>query len=444
MLIRVCLGLMVMIAIPAWSQAQEDFQDQTISADDSQMQTPPPISDQPYPTQTGNEVRSNYLSLGAGFSTGYVDNLYPGATAAPLSETFYSINPAVSFDERTGRQQATIAYLSGYTFYHPNSILNFANQSLTALYSYRFTPHVTLVTQYGFTRTSNLYGQPGQVGTNGVSGSLQPSTQGILAPFASQRTNAVNAELTVQTSRTVMVGGSFEDMTLHYLNPAQAAGLSDGSALGGTGFFNRRLGQSQYIGANYQYSRMQSSLLNTNFDLLTHTIEAFYTFYFDKNFSVSVAAGPEHYQMQMPQFPSNGSWTPSAVASLGWQGPTTSFSLSYSRAVGGGGGLIGASTSDIVDAEARWQISRSWATGVGANYANNGNATQFIPAGFVTGHSIAGTATIERRLSALLEVQFAYMKIHESYGGIPALAANPDSSSETVYLTWQLRRPLGR
>ena len=65
MLTRVCLGLVLVTATPAWSQlTATPFEAPATSVDQTQMLTPPPVSAEGYPTTVGSQARSNFLAGG--------------------------------------------------------------------------------------------------------------------------------------------------------------------------------------------------------------------------------------------------------------------------------------------------------------------------------------------------------------------------------------------
>src|SRR6185312_11698390 len=140
---KIYLGFMLLIAVPAFPQAISPVNPSPIQKE-NQMATPPPISNQAYPTIVNSEVRSNYVSGGMSFTSTYIDNLYPGAGNSSISEITYSILPTINLDQTTSRRHATISYSPGFTFYQPTSALNEVNQNANLAYHVRVTPHSTI------------------------------------------------------------------------------------------------------------------------------------------------------------------------------------------------------------------------------------------------------------------------------------------------------------
>ena len=406
------------------------------------MMTPPPVSGSNYPTQVGAEMRSNYLSGGLTTTTAYINNLYPGGSNEAIAETTVSVLPTIAYDATTVRQHTTLSYSLGYTFYHPSSELNEIDNAASFGYNRRLTEHLTFSATERFEDSSTPFNPSDTSGS--VSGGQEPTTPGVIPPFAKRLTNFTNLELTLQTGPDTMIGGSGVATQLRYPNPAQTQGLYDSSSRGGTGFYNRRVTRSQYLGATYQYLDMSSDLTNGSDTTQTQTIAGFYTFVPKTALSFSISAGPQYYRTVQTPLPAIRSWEPYLSASMGWQGIHTSFAASYSQAVTGGGGLLGAYHSKSANAAARWQMTRVWTVAASGAYFINDSVNPLLRTGEQSGHTISGTATLERRLGDQFSIAFHYDHIDQTYSQIVAIAANPNSDRGTISITWHFRRPVGR
>ena len=219
------------------------------------MMTPPPVSGTLFPTTVGAETRLNYLAASITANTAYIDNVLPGATTMPVSDMTYSILPTLSLNRTTPRQLATMTYSTEFTFYQPTSALNAVDQAAALTFQDRLTPGIAINLQDFFTRTSNVFNLSFPFTGGGITGSAQPPTAAVIAPFAEQLRNTANAAVTYQFARNGMVGvgGSFDIFNLP--NPSQAPGLYDSSAEGAQAFYNRRWTPKQYGGLTYEYAR---------------------------------------------------------------------------------------------------------------------------------------------------------------------------------------------
>ena len=438
---RISLIFVLLTAVPVWGQADNGAVGQT---EDTQMQTPPPVSGAAFPTAVGNEERSNNLRMGVTVSGGYIDNLYAGETGSSLSETIYSVAPNVSFDRSSSIQHATITYSPGFIFYQPTSVLNEASQTAAAKYSLRLTPHTAMILNDAFEDTSMAFGSA-YAGVGGtVSGSLQSQAPGVVPPFAQMRSNMANGEFTAQLSRASMFGLSGMDSILQYPNSSETAGLGNSSSRGGSIFYNGRVSGSQYVGLTYQYSDFLTYPAVGTSQTQTHSVNVFYSFNPTERLSLSVSGGPQYYTFVQTSFPAQTGWGPSAIASIGWQGDRTSFAANYSRQVTGGGGILGVFDTTTAGASASWQATRNWTAAANANYSDYQTLTSLAMTGEQGGHSLSSGVNLRRNLGQQLQIGCEYDRIHETYGGISSIVSNPNSNRETVSLTWRFSRPFGQ
>jgi hypothetical protein len=404
------------------------------------MQTPPPVSGQAYPTETGSEARSNYLRAGLNIQTAFDDNLEPGTTGNPVSDVVYSIGSSFALDQSTPRTHKMFSYSPGFTFYEPTSMPNALNQNATVSYQYRLSPHTRISVQDSFVQTSNVFDQP----YGGISGSTQSPTGAVVAPFAEQRSNGTSGQLSYQFSGNGMIGVGGTYSIFDYPNPAEATGLSNSNSYGGSAFYNRRLSNTQYIGVNYQYSKMTSSSTSGASETEMNMIYSFYTLYLEHSLSISVSGGPQHFAVTQSPLPASASWTPAGTASMGWQRNRSNLAASYSRTVSGAGGLLGAFKSESAIANASWHLARTWTAGLAASYTTQKNV---LPAFFSSsqgGHTISGTVSVQHPISEHFTAGFQYAHIHQSYGGIAVISDDPDNDRASISFSYQFARPLGR
>lgn len=432
------------MALPAWPQVESPVEGVPAPNTDEQMTPPPRVSGAAFPTAVAAETRSNYIRGSVNFQTSYVDNLYGGAAGHPIGETTFSVLPTITIDQTTARQHRLISYSPGFTFYRPTSSLDEVNQSAVAEYQFRLTPHSSISLNDIFQDSSTSFGSANSGVGGTVSGSAQSATPEIVPPFAQELSNRANAEFSVQTGRDTMIGVSGMTMLLHYPNPSETSGLFDSSSRGGSAFYNRRLTESQYVGATYEYSDFLTYPTAATSETQTHTISAFYTLILKRQLSLSVSGGPQYYQVSETSFPTSSAWQPSVMASIGWQGQRTSFAASYLREVTGGGGLLGAYKTSSSNVSGRWQIARSWTAGVGGAYANYANVSPALLSPGAGGHFLSADGTLEHAFAGQLMVGLEYDRMHDSYGGVASLSANPNSDRISASVSWQFTRAIGR
>jgi hypothetical protein len=443
MLMHKCVGLLVFVALPLWAQVESADTTAQGQTDSSQMLVPPPVSIAGYSIQTVSETKSNYLRGGLDVSAAYIDNLYADSTAGTISETIFTFRPTISFDQTTEREHRTFTYSPGYTLYHPTGALNETDQNATVGYSFRFAPHVTLSANESFRRSSTAYGA-GDLSSGAVTGSAQPSAVGIIAPFAQEMSNLANVELIMQTGLNEMIGFSGTEGLIHFPKSTETTGLYNSDTWGAAGFYGRRFAVRHYAGVLYNYSEILASPLNVSSSIQMQSVTGYYTIYPTPSLSLSVSAGPENYKINEASQPSTSAWTPTWMASAGWQVERASFAASYARSVTGGGGLLGAYRTNGASGSFRLQMTRTWSAGLAAAYYENANVTPLLFSSTGSGHSMTENLRIDHSFNEHLHANFGYDHVHQDYAGIESIALNPNSNRETFSVSWQFMRPVGQ
>jgi hypothetical protein len=440
-------ALILLAAVPLWSQDDAvTTSDPSMAGSDSPMAVPPPVSAESYPTVTGSEARSNYLRTGITVTSTYSDNLLGGVSPRPVGDESYSISPYIALDETTSRLHSILTFNPGFTFYQHTSSRNEADENANLDVSYRLSPHVTLSVVDSFRKSSNLLNQANTFG-NPIFGSGQASPVTVIAPVADQLSNTGTAQLTYQFGPNAMVGVSGTFTNLHYSNPAEVAGLYDSGSRGGSAFYTHRLSRRHYVGATYQYQMLLAYPVGFRAETQTHGLMLFYSIYLKPTVSLSFFGGPQYSDTEESIAPRLHTWSPATGASLAWQERQTNFAISYSRMIAPSGGLSGAVHQDAGTVSVRRQLARTMSVGLQAQYANNRLLDPGLlqpVGGFSSGHSISGTASLERQLGEHFALDLGYSRLHQSYSDIAAISNAPDTNRGWVSVSYQFSKPLGR
>ena len=414
------------------------------------MQTPPPVTGASYPTGVIAEERTNYLKYGVVFTTAYSDNALAGISSNPVSDISYSVAPTIALDATTPRWHWGGGYSPGFTLYQRTNGLNRSDQNASFDSEFRLSPHVNLSARDALLKSSSVFNQPNFGAGPAISGGVQVPNFTVIAPLADMLANSGSVDLTYQFALNGMIGASGTFTNLHYPNPSQVPGLVDSSTQGGSAFYSFRVSKMHYIGATYQYQRMVSYPATGSSETQTHAIVMYYTLYPTTRFTMSFFGGPQYSDTIQPllpplnlQLPEVKAWTPAAGGSLSWQGRLTNVAVSYSHVISGGGGLISAAHSDVATPSIKRQITRTLSGTLNGVYAENKMVIVLVPPGY-NGHTISGTAALSQLLGQHLNVSLGYTRLHQSYVGIPALAAHPDTNREFISISYQFSRPLGR
>jgi hypothetical protein len=445
-MIRVFVGIVLLAATPLWAQVATSGAETAATGpggDGSAMATPAPVSGEGYSMGFTSETRANYLRGGLVFSSAYDDNVTVGTTGKPVGDVSYSAWPTISLDQTRSRLHWVLSYSPGFTFYQKTTARNETDQNFATDFKYRMSPHVTLSLRDSFQKTSNLLNQPNSDLSRPVSGGVFVPNDSVIAPIADVLRNTGNATLTYQFSANGMIGASGTFTNLHYPTQVQVPGLSDSSSRGGSAFYNHRLSKMHYIGATYQYQMFVANPTVGQSETQAHSAFLFYTLYLKPTFSISLFGGPQYSDTEQFRVPPAKAWSPAAGGSLSWQGRLTSFAASYSRRISDGGGLAGAVHSNTGDASLRRQVTRTLSASIGADYTNSGVLVA-LPTFSSGGHTISGSASVERQIGAHLNLGAQYTRLHQSYSGIAAISGTPDRNRVSVSLAYQFSRPLGR
>jgi hypothetical protein len=460
---RVCIGLLLSAAIPVWSQdtasatpapavsaAPGDANKPIANNNNDLMQTPPPVSGQAYPIVVGSAERSNYLRGGVFFSSAYTDNAVGAVNGQPISDISTSIMPTLSLDEATSRLHSTLTYAPGFTFYQRETDRNEADQTGSLKLQYRLSPHVTLSGNESFQKTSNVFNQPDPATATTVSGGIQEANFSVIAPIADLLRNSGNVGISYQFALNGMIGASGTFSNIHYPNPAEVPGLYDSSSQGGSVYYSLRISPKNYLGATYQYQRFVASPPGGLNETQTHAVMLFYSLQPSSRFSLSFFGGPQYSDTVEPALPpfqiaalALKSWTPAVGGSFGWQGKLTRAALSYSHIISGGGGLIGAVHLDNTTASFGRQILKTISASVSGMYAQN-NVLGAAPAGEYNGHTISAAASVQKQFGQHIGVQLGYTRLHQDYNDVPVISATPNTNRESISISYQFSRALGR
>jgi hypothetical protein len=111
--------------------------------------------------------------------------------------------------------------------------------------------------------------------------------------------------------------------------------------------------------------------------------------------------------------------------------------------ISGGGGLIGAVQMDSAAASVRQQITRTLSGSFSGQYTQNYGLGGEL-SGTSNGHTISGSAYLQRTFGPHLNLQLGYTRLHQNYSNVAILSLTPDTNRESISLSYQFSSPLGR
>jgi hypothetical protein len=439
-----CFALCLLTCVPGWCQlAANNAEAGQQPPNDSQLQAPPPVNGQAYPTTFEGAGESNYIRGGVTFTGAFSTDVSGGAT--PTNDMSYSVWPTLALSKTTDRMHLELDYAPGFTLYQRTTSLNQADQNLTANLMYRLSPNLTATVVEGFQRSSNLFNQPNPLLATTVSGSVPTSNLAIVTPYAETVTSATSAQLAYQLSADAMIGGGGNYGTQTYPSPEQVTGIYNSRSSGGSFFYSTRVHEKNYVGASYQYQNFLSFQVNSpSTESQIQTIFLFYTMYLKSNWSISISGGPQHYNSTQGSLPPTEAWEPMTMVSMNWRGERNTFAASYARTVSGGGGLSGTFNSNDVAFSFGRQLSRNWTAGASGSYSNYQSLTPHFLFSSAGGHTLSGAASLQRAINEYASLQFGYSWAQQSYLAQQNASYNPNVNRVFVTLSFAFARPLHR
>jgi hypothetical protein len=451
MLHRIYLTVILVLAtVPLWSQADssgakpageggaiwsrtESSEDARVG-EDAPMITPAPFSDEGYSLAFASETpRTNYLRGGLTVGTVYDDNLVP-SSGQDIVDVRYSIWPSLSLQQSRSRLAWSLSYSPGIMVYQRYTSLNGIDHSMALSSDYRLSPHVTLSVEDSFLKRSDIFNLPN-------ASSVQSPVNAILPPATTVITNLGDAALTYQFGPNELIGAKGSISGLWYPNRANLNGLYDSSAVGSEAFYTRRLSGHHYVGATYGLHKLFTH--PGHVETQTQSTLLFYTLSLPPTLTMAFFAGPEHSATNGDIKLARRVWSPALGGSLGWHGAHASMVAGYAQRITSGGGLSGAVFSRSTDGSVRWQFTKTLTASLSTLYLVN--RVLDSPGSFGNGgHSVSGTASLERSLGEHLGLQMGYTRLHQSYANVPVISNTPNRNNVWVSLSYQFDRPMGR
>jgi len=436
-------GLSFAIGASAYGQVAPTAEGGPTPEDDNPMITPPSVGGMPFASGANVDTRSNYVDTSLTVTPSYIDNVLPSASAKPVSDAAFSILPSLSLVRSTSRQLEQVQYSPAFSFYQHTNTLDTIDQAANLEFQYRFTPHVSATVQDTFLRTSNVF-DSSYLFSSPVTGSTLTPIPTVIVPFAEQLLNTTSGVLSYQFGKNGMVGGGGEFTVFNFSDATQNAGIYNSKESEGAAFYNHRLSNSQYIGAQYQYSRTLAYLANGVDETQVHSVLPFYSLYFHRNLSLTASIGAQFVAISPLQLQRFDSWSPEANLSFGWEGEHGGVAVSYAHMITSGGGLLGSYTLNGVSLSGGWKLARSWNGGVSLSYVKTDNMAPLIQSSGSVGNTLSGQAALGHSIGEHFAIGFGYQYFHEQYDNIPIINADPNANREFISLSCHLQKALGR
>ena len=228
--------------------------------------------------------------------------------------------------------------------------------------------------------TTGLSGIPGvgDLGSVPVTGPVEGPAGGVFSISGNRVANSLNGSVERNIGRETSISGSGSWSVLHFLGDnASNVGL-DSSMVSGVVAINRRLDARSSMNVNADYTTFSYSGSSTGLtqpDVETRGINLSYQRLLTRSFSFNVSAGPQWVSS------SNSTLIPSNInaavsGGLTYSRGLTNASVSYSRGVNAGSGVLAGALTDSVFASVGHNYGRRWVASLGGGYTHSEGLTQ--------------------------------------------------------------------
>ena len=244
---------------------------------------------------------------------------------------------------------------------------------------------------------------------------------GVFSNVGNRISNILSGGLERQLDHATSISGNGSWAVLNFVNPSPTSGAIDNTQVSATMALNRRLDARSSASVNAVYSIFTYSGPGVTFatpDIATRGLNLSYQRLLSRSLSVSVSAGPQWVTS------SNNLLIPSNINVAGTAGVTysrglTNASVSYSRGVNGGSGVLPGALGDTVNGSLSHSYGRNWVASISAAYTHTSGLTQLftgVPIGQTNSvyETVFGGAQVTRRISTHLSGYLSYTAQNQS------------------------------
>jgi hypothetical protein len=394
---------------------------------------------------SGELERNNQISGGLTVASGYDDNALT-QNGGQVGNASFSFLPSLSWEQSRSHSLFDINYSPGFTVNQALPELNSSTQNAGLNSQVRLTENLTWRIRDGFVVSNNGWTTTGSDASGSV---LHAPAQQVLTPLARSVSNLAASDLVYQMGAGTIVGGTGSYSLLSYSNLQDGPGvqLIDSRTTGAEVFYQHRILAKHWIGLTYSFQRLsfEGGIEQTQ----SHSALLFDTITLQPHLTLSLFGGATHSRtdgqvtLLTAGTAASGQpeqWSPSAGAMLGWEGPHTAVSATFSRRIDSGGGILGTVDRYSGIATVRRQFSPHWTGNISFIYDDN------RPLDGVEGEyrTLSGSVGAERRIGRQLAAAASYTRVHQVYGVTIPTQLFPDHNRALVSITYFFSRPLGR
>ncbi|MGA9564922.1 MAG: hypothetical protein WBS19_05295 [Candidatus Korobacteraceae bacterium] len=397
------------------------------------------------------ENSSITLGIGAGFS--YDSNAY-SSTGSAQNFWLFHIGPSIKIQQFFPKFSWNLSYAPGYQVYtnvsgpsNPNS--NLFSQHASGGFLWQLSPHWQLIGSDNFTYSANPFdsflatpGTPTMNNPNPVS--YYPLTQYTL------NTGLLTLTDRLTKADTLSFSGSENLRRTSTYNLLTAYPFYNLVSYGGRANYAHQLSPRLTLGAGYDYNSLDFGHGQQRSGVQTISMTADYLI--RPNMTISGWIGPEYTSTktivgipilgQTVYLTTYGSlWSTSLGANFGWQSLRNSVQAGFVRQVSDGGGIIGTSQANSVNANYRRKITAKMDVLLGARYLHDVSTT--VSSRQFNNFYINTGLTYKFAKSLTATGQYTYVHYNQS-NTILLGAPNYNSNIVGVSVNYTWNHPLGR
>ena len=386
------------------------------------------------------------IRLGATFD----DNAIIGA-AKRQSDIRYDISPSVAFVQTLPRLDWGVSYGPGLDISQHHLFPDQLSQDFGGHFTWAISKHGVFSVQQNYILSTNAFQQFGVQPFTTTPGPLVSPNQTVYLPNVRRTSNLSQAQYNYRLSEHTSVGVSGGFGRQHYgtvVTGSQSTLIGSQAASGQAHVAHQFTPRNQLA---VQYGWQQFKYGPANARTTTHTVLLSDDIKINQSSSLTLYGGPQYTMIsnqvvlnllfaivQIPINRNTWSWSAGGVYTL--RGARGAMSLSYSRQVSDGGGIIGTVELNGGSANFSWKLSPKWSMNLGLSAADD----QLL--GVKTGanelRSYSARLNLGREIYKNVGVNLFYERLNQSGSLAGLVSGNHDVAG--VSLDFSFTKPVGR
>jgi hypothetical protein len=363
----------------------------------------------------------------------------------PTSNYSASIFPQLELDQSRTRLHWLLDYAGGFTYNDQLSNHNQTSQNVNFDLRYRLTEHVNVRVSEQASLTTGFFG-PVSSYNGATPGVPAGSNAFVLTPLAKRASTTTPGDISYQFSSVDVIGASGGFSRLHYRDVPVGTTLVDTQGEDAAGYYMHRITANNWLGGSYVFNHFSYSPVID--ESAIHSAIGFDTWQVRPGMNLSFFVGPQYSdnRFQTSSSPSQAGysamWTVAAGAEYSLTGRHNSLSLTFTRHLADGGGVLGTVELSSFLGSYRQQLSRRWTVTLNGSYGANDALTNAVGSQTIDLGS-AGLSVL-RQLGEHYFVEVGYLWQDQNTKNVSVLSSNAHRNTVVASFSYQFARPWGR